>query len=122
MLRIVSAPRAIPLLSIAAVLCMAGCPFIGQQPPVANAGGNVQTPAGAHVSLNGTGSRDANNDQMKYLWGQVAGTHVTLYNADSAIATFTAPAMAGTLVFQLTVTDTRGASARDQATITVTGG
>jgi hypothetical protein len=51
-----------------------------------------------------------------FLWEQTSGTPVTLTNATTATATFTAPATPGDLVFRLTVS---GSQATDSASVTV---
>ena len=74
------------------------------------------------VTLDGPNSSDADGTIATYAWVQTAGTAVTLTNADTATATFTAPdvAVAGeTLTFELTVTDNDGLTATDTVSITV---
>jgi len=54
---------------------------------------------------------DANADALTYAWTQDSGTEVTLTGADSATASFTAPAVSGSgedLVFTATVNDGTG--------------
>src|SRR4029078_3243051 len=65
----------------------------------------------ATVTLNGTGSSDADGSIASYTWSQTAGTAVTLSSATVSQPTFTAPsvATATTLTFSLVVTDNRGA-------------
>lgn len=90
-------------------------------PPVANAGTDQNVAELSTVALNGSGT-DANNDTLTFAWTQVSGTTVTLINADTAQASFEAPAAAGgqeVLTFRLTVTDTSGATGSDEVRITV---
>jgi hypothetical protein len=87
--------------------------------PVANAGADQTVSAGAAVSLGGSAT-DTDGSIVSYAWTQTSGPTVTLSNADSATATFTAPGAAATLVFGLTATDDRGAMHADSATVTVT--
>lgn len=73
------------------------------------------------VSLDGSKSYDPDGSVVSYRWKQVAGKAVTLKNATSAVATFTAP---GTntnlpLTFELTVTDNNGATGTSQVIVVV---
>lgn len=88
-------------------------------PPVANAGADRVVAPGALVTLDGGGSSDANGTISTYAWTQTAGTAVTLASPGTATPSFTAPASAGALTFQLTVTDNGGASHSDTITVTV---
>jgi len=90
-------------------------------PPTANAGLDQSVSAGAVVTLNGGGSSDPDDGIASYLWVQTGGPTVTLTNADTAIAQFTAFVAAGSvLTFELTVTDAGGLQATDTCVITVT--
>lgn len=75
--------------------------------PNAVAGANQTVASGAAVSLDGSGSNDPDGDPLTYEWLQLSGPPVTLVNADSATATFTAPNVNSDslLRFQLTVHD-----------------
>ena len=88
--------------------------------PVANAGANQATAAGGDVTLSGT-AVDTDGTVVGYSWSQISGQTVTLQNANSAIASFTAPASgsADILRFQLTATDNLGGIGSDQTDITV---
>ena len=86
--------------------------------PTAQAGADRTVEPGATVTLNGSGT-DSDGTIQGYAWSQVSGESVTLQNANTARATFTAPAVAGDLVFRLTVTDNDGATGIDEVTITV---
>ncbi|MDZ7796052.1 MAG: PKD domain-containing protein [Candidatus Marinimicrobia bacterium] len=73
--------------------------------PVANAGGNQMVATGATVTLDGSGSSDPDNNIDTYQWTQFSGPTVSLSNANSATATFTAPSTDADLSFELLVTD-----------------
>ena len=93
------------------------------QAPVAEAGDAQSVIADAVVTLDGSAT-DPDGDALTYSWTQTSGTNVTLSDAAIADPTFTAPATAAVLVFELTVTDDSGDSATntdsDTVTITVT--
>jgi hypothetical protein len=91
----------------------------GNTPPTASAGADKVVAPGAIVNLDGTGSTDSNGTIATYAWTQTAGTAVTLASSTTATPSFTAPASAGTLTFQLTVTDNGGASHSDSIVVTV---
>src|SRR4029079_1326893 len=66
---------------------------------------------GQQVQLDGSSSLNATG----FSWAQVAGTPtVTLSNANTAIASFTAPATATTLTFRLTVQGPGGPKTTDE--------
>ncbi|MBX3474270.1 MAG: PQQ-dependent sugar dehydrogenase [Planctomycetes bacterium] len=97
-------------------------------PPTANAGIAQTVNEGATVTLNGTGSFDPNaTDVLRFTWRQVGGsTIVTINNATSASATFTAPQVPfnQNFTFELIVDDGNGNfdSAVVQVTVNDTGG
>lgn len=94
----------------------------GNHPPFADAGSNIIVPMAEEVILDGTGSLDPDGEIDTWLWEQVSGPTVTLTDADTAQAGFTAPdsAQGGTdMEFSLTVTDSSGESATDNVTISV---
>ncbi len=95
--------------------------------PTANAGTDATVAEGASVTLDGTGSSDPDADTtLTYSWARKSGetdNAVTLTNANTASASFTAPddiASDATLTFVLTVSDGT-ASDTDEVIITVTG-
>jgi subtilisin family serine protease len=73
---------------------------------------------GSTVTLNGTGSSDADGTIVAYAWTQLSGPPVTLSGAGTAVASFTAPTQ-GTLVFALTVTDSDGLTGTAQVTMPI---
>ncbi|MGQ0591587.1 MAG: PKD domain-containing protein, partial [Gammaproteobacteria bacterium] len=89
--------------------------------PTAAVGNDQTVLGGSLVTLDGSGSHDTDGQVVSALWRQEAGTPVILIDADTAIASFTAPRSAGEepLHFSLTVTDDSGASASDEITIIV---
>lgn len=94
---------------------------VGSSPPVANAGGDqINVPPG-QKTLNGSGSYSPDGDPLTYQWTQTSGPSVTISNATSAVATFTA-ATGQTYVFQLTVKNPAGQQATDRATVSTKSG
>jgi uncharacterized repeat protein (TIGR01451 family) len=93
--------------------------------PVAVAGPHQIVETGAVVTLDGSGSGDANGETLTYLWTQTGGPPVALSGHDVVSVTFTAPASTSVLTFTLTVTDTSavtdtsGLSDTDTVVITV---
>ena len=75
------------------------------------------------VHLDGTGSTDPDGQIVSYHWTQVFGVTVKLFNEGTPAATFLAPkvrpGVTRVLVFQLKVTDDKGAAATDTVRIDV---
>ncbi|HMJ76080.1 MAG TPA: PKD domain-containing protein, partial [Iamia sp.] len=88
--------------------------------PIADAGPDQEVNAGDTVTLDGTGSSDADSDELDYSWVQTAGPAVTLTGATTDSPTFTAPTGPATLTFELTVDDGTETDT-DSVTITVNG-
>ncbi len=86
-------------------------------PPVANAGID-QSITISTVTLNGTGSTDADGTIVSYAWVKLSGTGGTITSPSSAITTVTG-LTTGTYVYQLTVTDNNSLTDSDNTTITV---
>jgi hypothetical protein len=87
--------------------------------PVANAGASRTVTLGAVVTLDGSGSTDANGDPLTYTWSAVsvpAGSAATLTAPDTFNPAFT-PDLPGNYVFQLVVSDGQVSSA--PATVTI---
>ena len=79
-------------------------------PVVAQAPAALTVQQGQTVTLDGAGSLNATG----FSWAQVAGDPaVTLNNANTAVATFTAPSTATTLTFRLTVQGPGGPQTTD---------
>lgn len=90
--------------------------------PLANAGDNQTVNEGTTVTLDGTRSSDPDGDPLEYTWSQVSGPAVPLGHPSSANPTFAAPSVSAagaTLVFELSVTDPGGLSARSTVRVTV---
>lgn len=114
-----------------AVTMLAGCgggggnnapaPPAGNLAPHANAGADKNAVSASTVSLAGTATDDGTI--ASYAWSQTGGTPtVTLTNANTANASFTAPTVTSNtaLTFRLTVTDNGGLSATDDIIVTIT--
>jgi hypothetical protein len=87
--------------------------------PIANAGSDQLVNAGAPVPLTGSGT-DVDSAITGYQWVQTAGPTVTLSNPNNASTTFIAPPATPswtTLTFQLTVTDSDGATGTDTVNV-----
>jgi hypothetical protein len=92
----------------------------GNSPPVSNAGPDQTVDFGATVTLDGSGSTDPDDNIVSYKWEQTDGPTVTLNNADTATADFTASVAGGSvLTFELTVTDAEGLSSTDTCVVSV---
>ena len=83
------------------------------QPPIAQAGGPYAGSVGAPIAMTSVGSSDADGNIVAYAWSFGDGT-----TASGAVVS-KAYAAAGTFTVMLTVTDNAGATATDQATVTV---
>jgi ribosomal protein L14 len=90
------------------------------QSPISIAGNNItlNLPANS-TTLNGTSSFDPDGTIVSYAWSKVSGpTTFTLANANVS-TTALSNLVAGTYVFQLTVTDNNGATDDDNITVIV---
>lgn len=91
------------------------------QPPIADAGPDLEVLAGASFTLDGTGSQDPDGRIEGFLWVQSQGGPVDLSNPDAARVELVAPDESAVLRFTLIVTDDRGRSDDDEVTVTVSG-
>ncbi|HIP52503.1 MAG TPA: DUF1080 domain-containing protein [Chromatiales bacterium] len=92
--------------------------------PTADAGADQTVDSSDPVTLDGSASTDSDGSITQYTWRQVISAGdpvVTINNANTATATFTAPVVNTQrgLVFELEVTDDGGATDTDQVTVTV---
>lgn len=88
--------------------------------PVANAGTDQSVGVSSLVTLNGSGSSDADGDALTYAWTKTSGPAVTLSSSTAQNPTFTSSSSSTTYVFSLVVTDSHGSSSSaDTVTITV---
>ncbi|MGS2721498.1 PKD domain-containing protein [Paraglaciecola aestuariivivens] len=88
-------------------------------PPTAHAGNDQTVDENSLVTLNAELSSDSDGSIVDYLWQQTAGPSVTLSDTSASMPSFTAPEVDTTqsLIFELQVTDDRGAT--DSATTQV---
>ncbi len=93
--------------------------FVDPNAPVADAGEDQQVEPGTLVTLDGTGSSDADGVIIGYLWEQLSGPSVTLSDYEEAVVTFTAPAEVCVLEFKLTVIDNNASQATDEVVVNV---
>ncbi len=94
-------------------------PAVVNQPPVANAGKDttITLPADTAI-LNGSASTPSSTI-VKYQWTEVSGPNSSIIaSADTAISNVTG-LVAGTYVFELTVTDNTGATSTDTVSVVV---
>jgi len=91
-------------------------------PPVADAGADQSAEHAAAVQLDGRGSHDADGDDLRWSWIQVAGTPVILVDADGPTPTFVAPRHRGPLTFRLSVSDDGGPGVPDEVVVQVQNG
>lgn len=90
----------------------------GNIPPVANTGSNqtITLPTSTGT-LNGTGSTDADGTITTYAWVKLSGPSTYTITSASSASTTATGLVAGTYVFQLTVTDNN--SATSSATVQI---
>ncbi|WP_394729329.1 PKD domain-containing protein [Altererythrobacter sp. GH1-8] len=93
--------------------------------PVPDAGPDQTVQGNSTVTLDASGTTDADGDAISYTWTQVSGPTVTLSDASLAQPTFTAPASNGstqTLVFRVFVSDgiTNGLEGLPSDTVVIT--
>ncbi|MCA9770993.1 MAG: right-handed parallel beta-helix repeat-containing protein [Myxococcales bacterium] len=91
------------------------------RPPVPDAGADQTVDEGSLVTLDGTGTTDANEDTLTYEWRQLAGPAVALSDSSSVSPTFTTPDVTADtdLIFELSVSDLEFLDETDSVTVTV---
>jgi len=94
---------------------------VSDVPPGSAAGADQAVLENSLVQLSGSGAGSAT--PLMFAWTQIGGPTVTINNANSALASFTAPDVAAgapeVLVFQLAVTDSDGQVATDTVAVSV---
>ncbi|HEY3831251.1 MAG TPA: hypothetical protein VGO03_03080 [Acidimicrobiia bacterium] len=75
--------------------------------PLASAGSNQTVRTSKPVTLDASGSSQADGHTLTYQWTQTGGTTVTLSDPTAVKPTFTSPNASSTLKFTVTVTDTQ---------------
>ncbi len=89
-------------------------------PPIANAGADRIVKPGIVVEIDGRASYDPGGGTLSYKWRQIEGPNVTISNSESAVASFTSPAVTKStkLSFELYVRNAKY-DAVDTVTLTV---
>ena len=92
----------------------------GNIAPIANAGANqgITAPANS-VNLNGSASADPDGTITAYSWVTVSGPGSITINNSNTVTPSVIGLQTGVYIFELTVTDNSGASAKDQVTVIV---
>ena len=88
--------------------------------PIANAGSDQTVRAGRSITLDASGSSDANGDSLQYVWLQLSGNSVTLSSNTSSTTSFTSNSFQDNLEFSLKVYDGITYSEIDKVKITLT--
>jgi hypothetical protein len=87
--------------------------------PVADAGPSLTVSTGALVVLDGAASKDPDGNIISYSWRQLSGPKVELLSSRTPHPSFSSGNISASYIFQLTVRDSKGASAVDVVTIVV---
>ena len=91
--------------------------------PTADAQAQAQAYKDQSVELDGSASSDVDGSIVAYLWTQTAGPAVSIVDPHATSTSFTTPIVDvdTELIFQLTVTDDKGAQGSTEVAITVLG-
>lgn len=102
------------------IVTVNAAPIPPNQAPIANAGVDFTvTLPNPSIYLVGTASSDPDGSIVSYSWSRISGPGaITIVNSTTALPTVVG-AQEGVYVFELTVTDDRGATATDRVTVTV---
>ncbi len=95
---------------------------IGNQTPIANAGGPYAAGQTVAVTIDGSGSQDTDGTLVDYSWDCDAGDGLTMVSTGTTAATFCTYGAVGTYVVTLTVTDDDGATNTDTTNVIVSNG
>jgi hypothetical protein len=92
----------------------------GNKPPVANAGSDIviSLPVDT-VTLNGSGSKDADGKIVLYAWTKISGPAQFSFSNPNAVGPTVTKLVAGDYVFRLLVKDDKGATSEDDVSVTV---
>ena len=77
---------------------------------MANAGVEQTVRVGDTVTVSGSGSTDANGDDLTYLWTWTSNPGNAILTGASTVSPSFTPSLAGIYVLTLTVTDGKGGS------------
>ena len=90
------------------------------QPPIANAGGDITITLPANVAnLSGSASSDPDGTISAYAWSQVSGPSTATISAATSVNTGISGLQQGSYTFALKVTDNNGATGLDSVKVTV---
>ena len=95
---------------------------IGNQAPIANAGGPYSSLLGAAVSVDGSGSTDLDGSLTDYAWDCDASDGVSLVSTGTTAGTTCSYGAVGTFTVTLQVTDDDGATDTTTTSVVVTNG
>lgn len=114
--------RGLPASALGRIWTLNTLPFRTSHPAIANAGPDREVDEGTGVTLDATASEDPENGVLGFGWVQTSGPTVTLFGANSATPTFTAPQVGSggaTLVFRVDVSDPTFAGGSDFVSVKV---
>jgi hypothetical protein len=104
-------------------IAASGTGSTSNESPVANAGWNQNLilPTNA-ATLNGSASSDPDGSIASYRWRQISGPTTAPMTNASGVTNVVSNMVAGSYIFELTVTDNQGASSSARMTINLTNG
>jgi hypothetical protein len=96
------------------------CPDCNKKPPVAQAGPDQTITLSVNsIMLDGSGSRDADNNIVAYKWAKISGPGSVAIANDTAVRTKVGNVGVGTYYFELKVTDAGGLFDTDTVMVTI---